>query len=187
MKVYFTGRHFEVTKAIREFTMEKLSKVERFVENVMEAHVTLAIEKYRQIAEVTLKGKNATFSGKEVTQDMYTSIGAVLDKIEKQAKKHKEKLTGRKRAGRAQNLTAASLRAAAPVNPGVEGEEIEKALPRVVKTETREVKPMTLEEAILQIDNSRGDFLVFRNFRSRKINVIYRRKNGDFGLIEPES
>ncbi|MEW5807465.1 MAG: ribosome-associated translation inhibitor RaiA [Acidobacteriota bacterium] len=187
MKVYFTGRHFEVSKAIKDFTTEKLKRMERFVENIMEVHIILAIEKYRHIAEITLKGKNATFSGKKITQDMYASISAVLDKIEKQARRYKEKLMGRKRSSRMPGLAASSLRATGTQNPRIESIEMEKSLPRIVKTETQEAKPMTIEEAILQMDNSKGDFLVFRNFRSRKINVIYRRKNGDFGLIEPES
>jgi putative sigma-54 modulation protein len=180
MKIHFTGRHFDITKAIKDFTEEKLNKIERFNEGILEAHVILSIEKYRHIAEVTLHGKHISFSGKEETQDMYSSIGLVLDKIEKQAKKHKGKLVGRKRAKQA------TAKVAAMPNRGEETGAKEPSPPSVVKTNSYAVKPMTLEEAVFQMEHSKSEFLVFKNSQSEKVNVLYRRKNGDFGLIDPE-
>ncbi len=180
MKIHFTGRHFDITKAIKDFAEGKLNKIERFIEGIIEAHVILSIEKYRHIAEISLHGKHISFSGKEETQDMYSSIGLVLDKIEKQAKKHKEKLVGRKRTKKA------TAKAASMPNPGTRTVEKEASTPSVVKTNSYAIKPMTLEEAVFQMEHSKSEFLVFKNSHSQKVNVLYRRKNGDFGLIDPE-
>ncbi len=180
MKIHFTGRHFDITKAIKDFTEGKLKKIQRFIDGIIEAHVILSIEKYRNIAEISLHGRHVSFSGKEETQDMYSSIGLVLDKIEKQAKRHKEKLVDRKRAKRSSSIEPVSA------NPSPKKLKKEKSIPRIVKTDSSAVKPMSVEEAVFQMGNSKTDFLVFKNSHSQKINVIYRKKNGDFGLIEPE-
>lgn len=180
MKIHFTGRHFDITKAIKDFTEGKLKKIERFIDGIIEAHVILSIEKYRHIAEVSLYGKHASFSGKEETQDMYSSIGLVLDKIEKQAKKHKEKLVDRKRTKRIISKTSAAA------SPAPATSEKEQSIPSIVKTDSYAVKPMTVEEAALQMEHSKTEFIVFKNSNSQKMNVIYRRNNGDFGLIDPE-
>lgn len=180
MKIHFTGRHFDITKAIKDFTEDKLSKIERFTEGIIEAHVILSVEKYRHMAEITLHGRHMSFSGKEETQDMYSSIGLVLDKIEKQAKKHKGKLVGRKRT------KLATAKAATIANPGTESSDKELSAPRVVITDSNAVKPMTVEEAVFQLEQSKMEFFVFKNSQTQSVNVLYRRKNGDLGLIDPE-
>ncbi len=179
MKLFFTGRHFEVTKAIKDFTKEKLGNHLRFMDDILEVHVVLSIEKYRHIAEITASGNRTTFVGKEETQDMYSSISGALEKIQKQAKRRKKKFTTRKRKGSA----LASLSGSAEASEEIPEEDV----PRIVRESRQSAKPMTVEEAVLQIESSRKNLIVFTNSRSKKINVVYRRNNGDFGLIEAES
>ncbi len=179
MKISFTGRHFEITKAIKNFAKEKLGNHLRFMDDIMEVHVVLSIEKYRHIAEITVSGKRATFVGKEETQDMYSSISGALEKIQKQAKRRKKKFTTRKRKGR--TLSAHSESA------GAYEEDTEEDVPRIVRESRQAAKPMTVEEAVLQMETSKRNLIVFTNSRSKRINVVYRRDNGDFGLIEAET
>jgi len=181
MKFIFTGRHFEITKAIKEFTLEKLKAHLKFMDDIIDVHVILAVEKYRHIAEITVRGKKVKFSGKQETLDMYSSITAVLEKIEKQAKKRKEKFTARKKKRMGAECEDVS------VHPHDESARDDEAVPNIVMAQRQEAKPMTVEEAVLQMENSRKELLVFKNFRSRKVNVLYRRRNGDLTLIETES
>ena len=171
MRIEVTGRQLEVTPALKSFVEEKVSKLKRFIDDIEEVHAILSVEKYRQIAEITVKARHLVLTGKEETSDMYTSISEVVDKLEKQARRSKEKIIDRKRK---------EERTGSPKEEGGEG------FPQVVRMERIELKPMTVEEAALQLSFSRDNFLVFRNSESDKINVIYRLKDGNFGLITPE-
>src|SRR5262245_24286369 len=97
MKLDITGRNIEITPAIREFTQEKLSKLDRWIEEVIEAHVVLFVEKHRHTAEIVVKGRHHTFTGIDETGDMYASIGNAVDKIEKQARREKDKVSARRK------------------------------------------------------------------------------------------
>ncbi|PYT09372.1 MAG: ribosome-associated translation inhibitor RaiA [Acidobacteria bacterium] len=181
MSVDITGRHIEITPALREFTVDKLQKLHKYLDDIIETHVILAVEKHRHIAEIVVHARTATMSGSGETEDMYSAIGLVMEKLERQAKKHKEKIKRRnKKKG------AESIRTALPPAPETEmagpsaGEP-----PRIVRTNSYLVKPMTPEEAVLEVDGSHSEFVVFRNSISQRISVLYRRPDGSFGLIEP--
>ncbi len=198
MKLDVTGRHVNVTPALRTLAREKILKLKKWIDDLMEVHVIFTVEKHRHIAEIVAHGRHVVFSAREVTADMYTSIGKCVDKLESQARKHKEKFEARRRRGA--GLAQAAVAAAAPAStrraarrrlPVTDGRrsilEMEaEEPPRIVKTDTFPRKPMSVEEAALQVRQSDLEFFVFRNERSREVNVLYRRKDGSLGLIEPE-
>ena len=178
MDIAFTGRKIEITPAIRRFTEEKMQKLSRFLDGIMEAHVILRVEKRRHNAEMIVHSRHATLSGSETTDDLYASIGKVIEKLERQAKKHKEKFTW----GKQKTKGLASLRSVQEL-----AEAPARALePRVIRTRRYAVKPMSVDEAVLQVQTSQASFLVFREARSQRVSVLYKRNDGNFGLIEPE-
>jgi ribosome hibernation promoting factor len=178
MKVEYTGRQIEITPAIRKFTEDHLKKIRKILGEMIEVHVILTVEKYRHTAEINLKSRTFKINGIEQTHDMYGSINAVLEKIERQALKHKgKKITRKRKPGVA--LAASALSFSGEDSQGI------ASSPRVIKATSFAAKPMTVEEAVQEVSGSKNDFIVFRNAESEQVNVVYRRKDGNFGLIEP--
>jgi putative sigma-54 modulation protein len=133
------------------------------------------VEKFRHIAEININGDRLTINGKEETNDMYSAIDMVLDKLEKQIKKNKQKIRERRPGVKAKNIALMEADINLP----------EEELVREVKVKNIEYKPMDVEEAVLQMDLLSNSFLVFTNARSDRVNVLYRRKDGHYGLIQP--
>jgi len=178
MKIVFKGKHIEVTDAIRNYMEKKLSKIERHFDHILEVIVTLSVEKNRQIVEVTLQANKALIRAEEETDDMYTSIDKVVDKLERQILKYKEKFYQKPHS----NADKKEL-----VYEEVSVEEGKSAeVIKIVKTKRFAIKPMSIEEAAMQMDLLGHNFFVFANDNTNKVNVIYKRKDGNFGLIEPE-
>jgi len=175
MKVEYTGRSIEVSPAIQEFTEEHLKKIRKILGEMIEVHVILTVEKYRHSAEINLKSRTFKINGIEETHDMYTSINAVLEKIERQALKHKGKKIDKKRK------SATTAQAAARA----EGATGNSDARQVIRSSSFAAKPMTVEEAVQEVDTSNSEFIVFRNAESERVSVVYRRRDGNFGLIEP--
>lgn len=185
MKLEITGRNIEITPAIREFTEEKLSKLEKWIDDVIETHVILLVEKHRHTAEVVVKGRGHVFTGVDETGDMYASIGNAVDKIEKQASRLKDKVSGRRKHARSATRTGA---AGPPVSIGRDGDSsMAQGPPRIIRNNDIHMKPMSIEDAAMQFVDSEREFLVYRDARSQRISVMYRRKDGNLGLIEPEA
>ena len=187
MKLDITGRNVDVTVALREFTEDKLRKLERLVDGPFEAHVVLRIDKHRQSAEIQFKSRSIALSGTEETGDLYASIGEVVDKLERQLLKHKEKVRDhRQRKGtRASEVVAAIEADAAEAHrPPAAAPDEERS--RIVRSQRYRIKPMSAEDAALELDATDEDLLVFREAQTYRINVIYRQKDGDFALIDPE-
>lgn len=183
MQITTTGRHFEITDALRQHIETKISKLDRLLEGITEVHVVLSVEKHRHAAEITLLQANgSSLRSIEETHDMYESVDATIDKIEKQARKHnKRKDTSRK--ARAANKESERI----DIEP--ETEDTENAgpvSPKVIRTNRFAVKPMSVEEATMQMGLVTDDFLVFLNSETNQINVMFKRKDGNYGLIEPE-
>lgn len=186
MKIEITGRHVDITPALREFTEEKLSKLERVLDGPAEAHVVLAIAKHRHVAEIKVTARNAVLSGTVETGDLYASIGEVVDKLERQALKHKEKIRDHKhRRGPRDPEIAATIgeQASGAVAAAPAATE---AAPRVVRSQRYRLKPMSAEDALLELQSTAEDVLVFREAETSRINVLYRQKDGSFELIDPE-
>jgi putative sigma-54 modulation protein len=178
MRVEFTGRQIEITPAIREFTENRLLKIRKILGEMIDVHVILTVEKYRHIAEINLKSRSFKFNGAEETHDMYTSITSVLEKIERQSLKHKGKHIAKKRKSSMVSPKAVPVEASEPPNSS-------NPAPRVIKVRSLPPKPMTVEEAVEEVTSSKSGFLVFRNSDSERISVVYKRRDGNFGLIEP--
>lgn len=178
MKVDYTGRNIEITDALRKFTEERLQKIQKYIDDIIEVHVILSIEKYRHIAEVLVKSKTTTLSGQETTGDMYSSIGGVLEKIQRQAKKFKEKHWGNKRRSKKTTLSMGVFSRDSIVSD-------DAGRPRLIKKSKLVVKPMSVEEAVREMDTSKNDFVVFRSMETERVAVVYKRKDGNLGLIEP--
>jgi len=178
MKITFKGKHIEVTDAMRNYIEKKLSKIERHFDHILEVIVTLSVEKSRQIVEMTLQTNRALIRAEEETDDMYTSIDKVADKLERQIKKYKEKYFQKPHPG-TEKIGLANKEI------DVEDSEPDK-IAKIVKTKRFAIKPMSVEEAAMQMDLLGHNFFVFANDNTNKVNVLYKRKDGDFGLIEPE-
>jgi putative sigma-54 modulation protein len=174
MDITVTFRRMEPVESLRVYAQEKLSKLRKYLDTPIEAHVVLEVEKFRHKADVTVNIDGAMIKGVEETEDMYSAIDQVMDKIEIQVKRHRSKIRERR---------PEAPRAAASEEPAVSpGEE-----PPAIVVEKLVTKPMDPEEAAMQLNMSQQDFLVFRNARSKEMNVLYKRRDGDLGLIEPSN
>jgi putative sigma-54 modulation protein len=186
MRVHITGRQVEITPALRKFAEDKLKKVDKLLDGQAEAHVVLAVEKHRHLAEIQVKSRSALLSGARETEDLYASIGHVVEKLERQALKHKEKLTTRKkRDGRRVPLPAVEAPEPAAAGPRTRARAVTRS-PRVMRSERYRLKPLSAEDAAMELDATRSDLLVYRDANTYRVNVVYRRKDGNFGLVDPE-
>lgn len=182
MQVSVTFRHMEPTEALKEFAAEKVARIEKFIHTSTDAHVVLSVEKYMHKADILIKAHGVMMRGQEKSEDMYSSIDGAVDKIERQVKRYRNKLTNHKpREGQAYKVTLNYLEALREPEPKPALDELP---PQIVETKEIEAHFMTVEEALMQMDLLHNDFLVFLNAGSGEMNVLYRRKEGSFGLIE---
>ena len=187
MNVDITGRHVDITPELRAFTEDRLRKLERLLDGPLEIHVVLGTEKHRHRAEIQVKSRTAVLSGMEETVDLHTSIREVAGKLERQALKHKEKVTGRKRrVGTSIPVAAAAIEAEAEAEAEAAAPESESAARRVVRSQRYQLKPLAVEDALIKLEENDEEILVYRDSQSDRVSVIYRRRDGDIGLIEPE-
>lgn len=171
MNIVVTGRNLDLTPALKSYAEDKIGKFEKYLSNITEAVITLSIQKYRHKAEVLLKANGILIQAEGVTEESYSAIDQVSEKLMRQIKKYKEKL----RAGRKGDRSRAAVAEEAPAEaPGA-----------IIKRKRFAMKPMTPDEASLQMELLDKAFFVFTNDQSGEINVIYRRNDGNFGLIEP--
>jgi putative sigma-54 modulation protein len=175
MQINVTFRHIEPSLPLRAYAEGKISRVKKYLEEPIEAHVVLKVEKFRHIAEVSIDANGMRINGAEETEDMYSAIDLLADTLEGQVRKGKEKVRRRKSSGVGRD-SGGPLSA-----PGV-GMDDEEA--RIIRTEQVYAKPMDLDEAVMQLNLSNGEFMVFTNRHTNRINVLYRRKDGHYGLIE---
>jgi len=181
MQVIITFRNMFATEALRNHVNDKLAKVvDKYLDKVTEAHVTLSLERYLHQADINLHAGHFHVRGKDKSEDMYASIDIAIDKIERQLKKHKDRL---------KNHRPAHIHQAGPVRVRYEifaaRDEIDGLQPEVIRSDEFLAKPMSVEEALMQMDLLNNDFLVFTRPESSDVNVIYRRRDGSYGLIAP--
>lgn len=176
MKITLTSRRMEITQPLREYIDAKIKKLSRFKQNIKEAHVILSVEKYRQIAEIYLSGNDFSISSNEETADMYNSIDRTIEKLERQVKKINKRKISNKRGNKTRSFDNASW----PV------EEDDEISDKIIKIEAFIPKPMSIEEAVMQIDYFDDKILMFRNSSDDEINVIFRRDDNSIGLLQPE-
>lgn len=176
MAVTVRAKNFEITPALKEHVEKRIGKIVRYFDSLEEIVVLLSIEKDRHIVEVTVPVGGMLLRGEEATTDMYASVDLVTEKLEKQIDKYKTRIARKMRNGVFKNKFQVSSSPA----------EADTDEFRIVKTKRFFVKPMSVEEAMLQMNLINHDFYVFTNSETEEVNVLYRRKDGHFGLIEPE-
>ncbi len=166
-------KNLEPSDALKSYVSEKLDRMEKYFNGPAEASVVLSIEKFRHSAEINVTGDRLTINGKEETEEMYSAIDMVLDKLEGQIKKNKQK----SRQYRTKAKTGAMASG--------QGVDTEGTPPRV-QVHPIEFKPMDVDEAVMQMDLIKDSFMVFTNARTESVNVLYRKKDGNYGLIQPQ-
>lgn len=175
MKVTVIGKNVDITVALREMIEKKISKLDKYFEPQIEARATLTVQKNSQIFEVTIPFNGVILRCEEATEDMYKSIDLVQAKLERQIRKQKTKLQRRNNESlRFNNF-----------EPLAFGDDDEKD-GEIVKVKSFNVKPMSPEEAMLQMELVEHNFFVYRDAATDSVNVIYKRKDGNYGLLKPE-
>jgi ribosome hibernation promoting factor len=183
MRVTVKGKNVHVTDTLKAYAEKKLQKLNKYFSNIKDAQVTQSIQRNWHIVEVQLEGDGVFLRGEERSADMYASIDAVVEKLERQVKRFKGKLMQHPRPVDEEAEAETELEEEATE---AEEEEFEEGLPNIVKTKRFAIKPMTAEEAAMQMELINHDFFVFLNQETEEVNVLYRRKDGNYGLIEPE-
>ena len=171
MRISITGKNLEISSYMREVAEKKLAKLDRYFPQDTEAQVTLSVEKSRHIVEVTIPHGGRLIRAEEISTDMYASLDNVLDKLEKQIFHNRTRLEKSLRQDAFDDLHF--------------DEEDEDEAPRIVRYKQFSFKPMSEEEAMLQIELLGHSFYVFENAETGSINVLYKRNDGNYGLIEP--
>ena len=186
MVMQITGKNIDVLPTVRDYITRKLGKINRYLPNILFFEVVAAEEQTRSpdqrfIVQVTIDNNGTLIRGEERGQDFFTATDKVAEVINRQVQHYKKKLPYSKKR------TTPSIRISPAETAVVEEEEAAEALPRVVKTKRFDVKPMSLEEAVDQMELLGHDFFLFFNPDNNRVNLLYRRKDGNYGLIEPET
>ncbi len=179
MQTTVTFKKIDPSDALKSYIQKKLDRFDKMLDSPAEANVVLSVEKIRHIAEVTILCDKLKIHAKEESENMYSSIDAIMDKVKGQIKKHKEKvkkhMAKHKDSIKNEAFSLEDMDPAAP-EPVSHGEVI---------TETIDTKPMDVDDAIVALKSGKANFFVFNNARTERINVIYKRNNGEMGLIQP--
>ncbi len=184
MNVEFAARHFDLEDKLRAYAERRLGKVARFLEEPIEIRLTLEDEEHRKTAEVHASHRFGSLHAKEETGDLKEAIRQAVDKVEKQARRSREKAKGKKRRGG--KAKARLTESAWPVDVLAAESLAGDGQPRVIKSAEFPIKPMSLEEASLALRDSRNDFVVYRDAESDRVHVLYKRHDQNYGLIAPE-
>lgn len=174
MKYIISGRNIDVTEALKSAIYDKLGKLERYFSPETEVHVTLGVQREKQKVEVTIPMKGNILRAEQASSDMYASIDLIEEVLERQLKKYRNKLVDQKQS--AMGLSEAFR----------EEEESEEEEVIISRVKHFAVKPMDAEEACVQMELLGHSFYVFRDADTDEVNVVYKRKDGTYGLIEPE-
>ena len=177
MKLNYTGKNMDITDALRDVTNKKLSKLDKYFQEDIEGNVTFSSEKNRKIIEVTINLPGTIIRAEESTDDMYVSIDKAVDILEREIRKYKTKLQKRYKNGqtiRFENVVPLTK------------DEKEDEGPKIVRRKRFMLKPMLSEEAVLQMELLRHNFYVYMDADTGDVNVVYKRNDGNYGLIEPE-
>jgi putative sigma-54 modulation protein len=175
MKIAIRGKNIEITEGFRDYVEKKLGKLTRYFEQVQEAQVTALTGRGGYVVEVTVPLNSFILRAEELSnENLYAAVDLVVEKLEKQIQKHRTRLYKRFRNQGLKNLITTM------------GDENAAGVPSIVRTKRFPIKPMPVEEALLQMSMLGHDFYVFSNAETEQVNVLYRRKDGNFGLIEPD-
>jgi putative sigma-54 modulation protein len=173
MQTDITFKNIDSSDALKDYAFKRLSKMDKYIDRTAEAHVVLSVEKRRHKADVTLTADGAVINAVEITEDLYSAIDMVMDKLERQIKKHKEKIQGKKVQSKTPQAAVAS-----PAG--------KKTKPRLIYEKNYAVSPMSVEEALDLMEEAPEKFVIFQNTESKQLNLIYKRQDGKFALVEPQ-
>jgi len=174
-QINVTFRHVDPSQALKDYVVEKLGKLQKVIEKSLEANVTLSVEKYRHIAEVFMTGPGITIKAFESTDDLYSAIDLVCDKVERQLKKVREKQKDKGQGVSQEFLVSGS---SLTISAG-------EAPPRIVRSDNFLPKPMTVEDAAKHLDILRVDVVMFMNQETNRPGVVFRQQDGNIGFTEP--
>jgi len=180
MHIDYVARNYPLDDQIRSYTSDKLQKVAKFLDDPVEIRVTLEHEKYRYIADLHVSHRFGVIKANEENDDMYDAINLAVDKTEKQARRSRKKFRDKRRKADRSNGNQW------PIEVLERGSIGEGRSPRIVKSSVLSIKPMSIEEAALQLEDSKNDFVVFRDAGSDQVSVLYKRRDQNYGLISPE-
>lgn len=177
VRIVVKGKNIDVTPALREYAEKRVNKLSRFFQNRedVQVDVVLSVERDMQIAEITYHLGGLFMRGESSSNDMYASIDEASDRISRQVRKYKDRI---------RSVTNDSLRFQVPDNGAIPSVDEEEA-PEIVRTKRFAIKPMDIDEAVMQMELLGHDFFVFANAQTEEVNVLYKRKDGRYGLIEP--
>jgi putative sigma-54 modulation protein len=180
MQIAVTFRHMETDKGIKDYVKEKLQRLQKYIANPREIHVVLSVEKFRHIAEITIIGNGVTLNSQGRNSDLYAAVDQMVEKAERQI---------RERRGKARRKRSNLPPSKAPIRRGRRASEMreETEIPSITQRKHTLVKPMSLEEAVAQMDLSEEKFLIFINSDSGQMNVLHRAKDGGYEWVEPYS
>lgn len=170
MQVMVTFRNTKPTEGLRQHAVDKVDRIRKFIRRPIEAHVILSVVKHRQIAEVLVKANHLNLTAKEETADLYSAIDLAVSKLERQAKKHAGKVKNHKGVN-----SAAANAPRSEVRPA-----------NVMRVRRVAVRPMSVDDAVLDLERSKSEFVFFENVANGALNMLFRRPDGNYGLIEPE-
>lgn len=182
MNIEYVGRHYSIDDQMRSYAEDKLAKVLKFVDEPIDVRLTMETEKHRAIAELHLAHRHGVLQATEETEEMIDAVNLVVDKVEKQARRSRKKFIDKRR--RADRVNGSHHW---PVDVLDHTTVSDDGGPRIIKSSHLQIKPMSLDEAALVLETSRNDFVVFRDAGSDRVNVLYRRKDSNYGLITPEA
>lgn len=191
--IQVTGRHVAITESMKDYAMDKLAKIERIMDRIIDVNVIMDIQKLDHRVEIILKAGSIKIVSSACTTDMYVSIDQAVDKLEAQVLRYKSKLQDHHAKGHAELAMKVNVISAKEIDEDLgldqetlDRETIDRFKPhRVVKQETRPLKTLTYDEAVMKMELSKDPFMLFKNEVNQKLNVIYRRKDDNYGIIEP--
>lgn len=192
MQILVTGKNLQVSASLKDYAEKKLGALKKYFDEIIEIDIVLSVKEAKdqtrsKVCEVTVMANGTRIHGRKASEDLYASIDMVADKIERQVKKYKDKARDHRQHNRPDKTAVHSILAFAeqPLIVTAETPAVDRN-PHIVRSGTFSMKPMFLDEAAEQLDILRQGFFVFSNAETNRINVIYKRTDGNFGLIEPE-
>ena len=183
MQLIITGKNMEVSEPLKEYVEKKIGKLTRYLPTIDEVHVELSVEKVksnlqRQVVQVTMRSNGTILRAEERSADMLAAVDSVRDKLQRQMERFKERPVRKRKRARAEAAASPAVEPPAPLE--------EEVFPRIVRTKRFSVTSMTEEEAIEQMELLGHDFFIFYNPTTASMNVVYRRRDGNYGVLQPE-
>lgn len=193
MQIVVSGKNLHLSPSLKDYAEKKLGSIKKYFDHIIEVDVTLSVNDAKEVSsskvcEVTVWANGIVIRGRKASEDLYASIDMVADKIERQVKKYKDKLRDvpRRQTNRSEKLAVHKVLSFGEAPVGGADQKTAERTPQIVRSGTFSMKPMFADEAAEQLDLLRQGFYVFSNAETNKVNVIYKRSDGNFGLIEPE-